>query len=125
MKKLISGYYKSLIIFILLIAPDISSAAGLVPDCGASCRWNDLMALVNNVITFILKDMVVPIAAIMFAYAGILMVSSAGSTESRGKAKKIFSSTASGLILALGAWLIISTILSILGYNGAWIGLRI
>ena len=89
------------------------------------CGWNDFMALVNNIITFILRDMVIPIAAIMSAYAGFLMVGSAGSSESRTKAKKICTNAVIGLIIALVAWLVISLILVILGYKGGWIGLII
>ncbi len=122
-----------IIIMILLLVPVISFAYNpgdpLVP-CTATtgqppCGWNDLMNLVNNIITFVLRDMVIPIAAIMSAYAGFLLVTSGGSTESRGKAKKIFTSAVVGLIIALVAWLVVSTILVILGFNGTWIGLYI
>jgi len=58
----------------------------------------------------------------MFFYAGLKMVTSGGSAEARGKAKSIFTNAVLGLAIAVGAWLIIRTILSILGYQGAWIG---
>ena len=86
------------------------------------CDFNAFMALINKVIRFILFALAIPIAAIMFAYAGFLMVTSGGSTEARGKAKKIFTNAAYGLVIAATAWLIVRTILSILGYDGAWIG---
>lgn len=84
------------------------------------CSFKDFTTLVNAIITFALV-LALPIAGIMFAYAGFLMVTSAGSTEARGKAKNIFKNAAFGLIIAAGAWLIVRTILSILGYDGAWI----
>ena len=81
------------------------------------------MELINKVIKFILFNLAVPIAAIMFAYAGFLMVTAGGEAASaRTRAKNIFINTLFGLIIAAGAWLIISTILSILGYEGSWIG---
>ena len=87
------------------------------------CGWNDLMALVNNVINFILYFMAIPIAAIMFAYAGFLMVTAGGEAAgARTKAKSIFTNAIIGLILATACWLIIKLILGILGYSGAWIG---
>ena len=89
---------------------------------GNLCDFNALMALVNRVIGFILYGMVIPIAAIMFAYAGFELVTSGGSTEKIGKAKKIFTDVVIGLIIAMAAFLIIRTILSILGYEGDWIG---
>jgi hypothetical protein len=117
-----------LIILLLLVMPVLSFAAGdppdsgLIPPCSPNCGFNDLLTLVNTVIKFILFDLALPIAAIMFAYAGFLLVSSGGSTEARGKAKEIFTNTLLGLIFAVAAWLIINSILSILGYTGDWIG---
>ncbi|MBI3305943.1 hypothetical protein HYZ82_02285 [Candidatus Nomurabacteria bacterium] len=124
-------------IFSLLVAPGFSLAAGLV-NCNnntapvtnsdgsvtapVACDFTQLMDLINNVIRFILVDLAVPIAAIMFFYAGVKMVTSGGSAESRSSAKKIFTNTALGLIFIAGSWLIIRTILSILGYEGAWLG---
>jgi len=120
------------LIFLMLAMPLVSSAA-LIP-CGRSpgpgvdpatthpCEFNDVMALINTVIRFVLFNLAVPIAAIMFFYAGFELVTSGGSTEKRGIAKKVFTNAVVGLVIAAGAWLIIRTILSILGYEGAWIG---
>ena len=109
-----------------------TSSSGLVPcdntpdSKGAiahPCNFNALMTLVNKVLNFIFVDMVVHIAAIMFAYAGFLMVTAGEEVASaRTKAKSIFIHVALGLVLAAASWLIIKMILSILGYNGAWIG---
>ncbi len=84
------------------------------------CSFVDVLTLINAVIKFILFKLAVPIAAIMFFYAGFELVTSGGSTEKRGTAKKVFTSTVYGLVLAAGAWLIIRTILSILSSEGAW-----
>lgn len=121
----------SLLVFLILILPAISFAAGLVPcdntpgtdgKIAQPCDFNALMNLVNTVIKFILFGMVIPIAAIMFVYAGALLVTSGGGTNARTKAKSVFTSAVIGFIVAVAAWLIVRTILSILGYNGTWIG---
>ncbi|MBU0611821.1 hypothetical protein KKA39_02210 [Patescibacteria group bacterium] len=96
-------------------------SGGLVPDCPeAGCGFNELICLINNVIQFILFRMAVPIAAIMFAYAGILLLFSGGDTSKRSKAKSIFTNVAIGLIIAIAAWLIVETILTLLGYDQSW-----
>jgi hypothetical protein len=59
----------------------------------------------------------------MFAYAGLLLVLSGGASEKRTKAKNVFTNVAIGLVLAAAAWLIIHTVLSIVGFDGSWIGL--
>lgn len=87
------------------------------------CDFNAFMGLINNIIKFILFDLAVPIAAIMFAYAGFLLVTAGGEAAgARTKAKSIFTNAVIGLVLAAAAWLIIRTILLILGYEGDWIG---
>ena len=115
-------------VFLFLLLPVVSLAQDGLVTCDnitQNCDFNALMAMVNKVISFLLIDLALPLAAIMFAYAGILMVTGAGKEESRTKAKGIFFNTVLGLVLAIAAWLIISTILGILGYNGSWIGLHI
>jgi hypothetical protein len=133
-KKFVIRNSAFVIIFMLLIMPVVSFAAvgdplvpcNNTPDANGviaqPCNFNALMTLVNTVIHFALFYMAVPIAAIMFVYAGFELVSSGGSTEKRGIAKKVFTNAVIGLVLAAAAWLIIRTVLSILGYNGAWIG---
>lgn len=103
-------------------AADPPSGSGLIPCDGDNCDFTQFMNLINNVINFIFVYLAVPLCAIMFAYAGILLVTSGGSTEARGKAKTIFTNSALGLILAAASFLIIRTLLAILGYDGDWIG---
>lgn len=123
MKKIKKVLIYSLV-FMFLITPIVSFGAPLV-QCKDGCGWNDLMTLINTVITFILFRMAIPIAAIMFAYAGILLLTSGGDPAKKTKAKELFTGVAIGLIIAAAAWLIINTILSILGYQhtGTWFNL--
>ena len=105
-----------LVIFSIFIIPVLSFAWNIgdpiVPKCSTDgCGWTEFLTLVNNFIQFILKALVIPIAAIMFFYAGFKLVISGGSTEAKTQAKKIFTSAVIGLLVAAGAWLIIHTIL--------------
>lgn len=88
------------------------------------CDFNFFMDLINNIINFILYFMAIPIAAIMFAYAGFDLVISGGEASKRTQAKNIFTNAVLGLILAAASWLIIKYVLMILGYNGTWIGFK-
>ena len=94
-------------------------AGGIFPGCGSSgCGFNDLLNLVNSIVHFALFKLAVPIVAIMLLYAGFLLISAGGSEEKRGKAKKIFFDAVIGLVIAAIAWILITFILSTLGYNG-------
>jgi hypothetical protein len=68
--------------------------------------------------------MAIPIAAIMFFYAGFLLVTAGGEAAgARTKAKSIFTNAVIGLVLAIACWLIVKLILTILGWNGIGSGL--
>jgi hypothetical protein len=101
--------------------PTPPGGTGLVP-CTNNCGWNDFFTLINNVVKFILVYLAVPIAAIMFAYAGGLLMFSGGSEHKRDQAKKIFINVAIGLVFIAASWIIVHTVFSIVGYDGSWIG---
>ena len=117
--------FSIVLVLSFFILPTLSFSQGLVP-CKTDCDFVDLMDMVKEIINFILFEMAIPIAAIMFAYAGFLMVTSGGETSQKTKAKKIFTNVALGLIFAAAAWLIVHTVLQIAGYKeewGTWLGL--
>ncbi len=93
----------------------------LAPCPKVGCGWKELLDTVNLSVKFALK-LAVFIAAIMFCYAGFLMVTSGGSTEMATKARKIFTNVVIGLVFVAACWLIIELIATVLGYNGSWIG---
>lgn len=122
-KKFVIRNCAFVIVFMILIVPAISLAENTpLVQCYKDCGFKEFMDLVNRVINFILFKMVIPIAAIMFAYAGFQIVTSGGSPGARTKAKDIFFNAVLGLVIAVAAFLIIRTILSILDYEGSWIG---
>lgn len=111
---------------------DSKAGGGLIP-CGVElkgdktikneCTFAHFLVLINRIVKFIFLNLAIPIAAIMFFYAGFLMVTAGGeSAQARGKAKGIFTNTVIGLVLAAGAWLIVKTVLSIMGYTGPFFG---
>ena len=99
----------------LVNSPDGKSQTG--GEVIKSCEFEHIFELINKVVNFALFQLALPIAAIMFAYAGFLMIFSGGESGKRTKAKGIFWNVALGLILAAASWLIIHTILGIVGYN--------
>ena len=101
-----------------------SPAGGLVPECTSTkgCQWKELLSLVNKVVKFILFALGIPIAAIMFMYAGFKLITSGGNPSELTKAKGVFGSVFMGIVLAAAAWLIINIVLTTLGYDGSWIG---
>ncbi|MEJ0002239.1 MAG: hypothetical protein WDN09_03655 [bacterium] len=94
-------------------------AKGTIKD---PCTLKTLLDMVNNVVHFILFFMVVPIGAIMMCYAGFLLVTGGGEEARKTKAKELIWNVVWGLVIAIAAWLIVETILKLLGYDGSYFG---
>ncbi len=121
MKKIIK-FLIPVFVLLLIVVPVLSFAEGIVP-CKDNCDFNQFMTLINNVVKFMLFKLALPIAGIMFAYAGFIMVTAGESaSEARTKAKGIFMNALIGLCIAATCWIIIYSILKVLGYDGGWIG---
>lgn len=101
--------------------PGTPAYTGLVP-CGHSglpdCDFDMLIVMINRVVDFLILFIGFPIAAVVIAWAGVLLLTSGGSTGAIEKAKTMFGHVVVGLILALLAWGIIKIILVTLGYQG-------
>ena len=120
------------ILLLMFLPATVIFAAGLVP-CGGpppelACNFDYLLLLVKNIIDFLLFTLAVPLATIMFAYAGWLYLSAGGDEGKIKRAHSIFLSVLVGLVVALGAWLIVNTIAGALlseefKQSGVWLRL--
>lgn len=153
MQKKIQQFLVFLSIFVFILLPSfvptllLAQDGGLVP-CGTEkspittvqnesgsgthqeggdilnpCGFEHFFVLVNTIVRFLLFYLAVPIAAILFAYAGIKLVFSGGNASKMSEAKSMLINVAIGLALAAGAWLIVHTLLQILGYTGQSFGI--
>ncbi|MEE8131628.1 MAG: hypothetical protein V3T98_01105 [Candidatus Paceibacterota bacterium] len=99
--------------FVLL--PLVADAAGLVP-CGTSttdpCTWCDLGKLIANIIDFLVKIVIV-IAVALIIWGGFVIMTAGGSPERVKHGRDIIKSAVIGIIIALGSWLIIDTIIKV------------
>ena len=93
---------------------DLNGNGIMEPQGGEEqCDFGMLIVAINNVISFLLFTLALPLSAIMFAYAGWLYLTSGGG-EAKGKAKKILVNVFVGLVIALAAFLIVNTIMKTL-----------
>lgn len=88
----------------------------IVPAACHSCpaAWVCVLAMLNNLTTLIMTIAVL-IVILVITYAGILLVFTATNPENKSQAKKMLINAAIGLVIALGAWLIIDKVLEVLG----------
>lgn len=104
-------------------APSMSiSDAGIIPcgrrygpnDTSVPCNFNHVVILIQNLISFAFV-LIMPIAAIVFMYAGFLFITGGSSPDKRTKARGIFGKAFMGILFVMAAWLIVSLVLQMLG----------
>lgn len=118
--------YQKIITAVCLIAigcsVGASAWAALVP-CGGegqpACKLCHLWQLFSNLINFLLIDIVIPVAVVLFVASGVVFLTSGGSTTRIELAKKIIRSAITGLVIIFLSWLIIDTIMKTLAGSSA------
>lgn len=110
--KFLSRLISSLFVFLLPIF--ICAAAPLVPCDGVTneCDLNDFIALINNIINWILS-IATFIFAIMLIWGGFTYLTSGANQSKKEEAKKMLWSTLLGFVIILVSWLIVYTILDV------------
>jgi hypothetical protein len=106
----------SFIVFIAFVLTTNVVDAQLVPcgnTLGNECRVCDLQVLAMNLINFFVMVSVF-VAALLFVNAGFLYILSSTNPGNIAKAHKLFFNTLVGFIIILGAYLIISAIMTVL-----------
>ena len=78
-------------------------------DATEQCQFRDLITLADNIIKYLIYFSI-PIVAIVFAYAGFLYLTSAGSVGKASQATSLFTDAAIGFVIVLSAWLIVKTV---------------
>jgi hypothetical protein len=98
-----------------LLAASLDFFGPIVPESAQTCAagWASAIAVLNNIIKFALS-MGIIIAVLMIAYAGFLWVTNPINAENRTKARSILMNAGIGLLIALGAWLLVNTLLGAL-----------
>lgn len=101
-----------------------SGCSGLIccenpPDCS----FDDLMKTVQNIVEFLLQ-IGIAFTAIVMAYAGFTYLTAGGDSGKINKAHKMFQNAFIGLLIALGAFLVIQLLVNTLGLKTGIINLQ-
>lgn len=102
-----------------ITGPDYAGlvACGMDPNMVYDCNFNTFLETVNRVVNFLILFIAFPCVALVIAWAGVLMLISGGSSQSRNQAKDMIGKVFVGLIVALLAWVIIKLVLVVFGYT--------
>ena len=113
-KKIISLFLVSCFLFLVVALP-VWAADGLVPCSGPDCDLCKFLQLISGLIFFLVKNIMPPLAGLLFLIGGIMMVIAGGSEERLKKGKDILKSTAIGVLIVLASWAIVNTLITTLG----------
>lgn len=95
---------------LVLFLPSLLFAGGLVPCDGPKCTICDIAELGQNIINYMVM-IAASVAALLFAYAGILYITAGGDSGKISSAHQIFFNVFVGFMLILAAWLIVNLIM--------------
>jgi len=103
---------------------------GLVPcgTPGCPCTLCDFFVMFRRIIDFVLFQIVPPLAGLIIAIGGFLLISAytgitEGGPQSLNRAKALFKAVVIGLFIIYGAWIIINTFFMVIGV-AEWTGLK-
>jgi type IV secretory pathway VirB2 component (pilin) len=80
-----------------------------------SCQFCHLFVMLDGIIDFVTQKIVPPIVVLMIIIAGIMFFFGGGNPSLLLQAKKLITSVVMGLVIMFSAFLIIQTILNVMG----------
>ena len=92
----------------------VSHSMSQIIPCTNKCTLEDVFTLINNIINFTFKYLLLPFIVLLFVYAGASYFMAINAPEKKVKLFKLLWRIVLGLVLILGAWLIVKTILLVL-----------
>ncbi len=116
---LLSKFWSILLLstFYFLLSSNFVEAVVLVP-CGRpgepDCNLCYLLQMGKNIIYFLLEYVAIPIAVLFIVYGAFMIMFAAGNEDRVKSGRKIIQTAVWGVLIALAAWLIINTIISVL-----------
>lgn len=108
-----------LIVFGGLIFPLLSSAAGLVPcgEPGNPCQFCHLFVLLDNIIDFVFKFIILPVATLLLVIGGGMFFFYVENPQKVERAKSLLTATIIGLVVIFSSWLVVGLFLTAIGLS--------
>lgn len=106
-----------------MFRPTVAQAAEGLVTCqeGGACSFCHLMEMVNGIVEWLIV-IVVLFTILMMAYAGFLLIFSAGNRASLEQGKQLFFNGIIGMLIMLAGWTMVDTVIKLLvgGNLGMW-----
>jgi hypothetical protein len=99
------------------VADEVTGSKIALIPCVNKCDLGSFMQLINNLITLMIKFLLFPVAVLLFVYAGFKYITAEGNASKKANVKKMIKNFLLGVLLMLCAWLIVKTVLVVVGYT--------
>lgn len=96
------------------VRDDVKST--IIP-CTDKCTFRDVFLLLNKIIDFIIKTLLMPVIVLMIMYTGFQYLMARGNPGQHAKLLSLIKHIIGGVVLILCAWLIVRVLMTMLGYS--------
>lgn len=110
-KKIASLILASTVLAVPMIALGEGTILGKYICSGTDCEFSDLIDLAHTIISFLIYDVAVPLAALGFMYAGARMVLYPDKEKEKSAAKEMMTNIGYGFAIMLGSFVLIKFVL--------------
>ncbi len=98
----------------------VAQSGSILPPCGGAgqdaCKICNLFELIDNIIKFVIIDLIPVIAGLVIAVAGFKMLINQNNAEVMAESKKIILMVIIGLLLIYGSFAIVTAVMDGMGY---------
>jgi hypothetical protein len=88
-----------------------------VPRDNISCQFCHLFVMFDGIVDYALTYIVFPLATLLLVIGGLMFITASESISRIETAKKLMTSTLTGLVIIFSAWLIINLFFSVIGIS--------
>ncbi|HEY0979917.1 MAG TPA: pilin [Candidatus Paceibacterota bacterium] len=85
--------------------------------CTDKCGLGDVFKLINNIISFVITTLLLPVIVLMIMYTGFQYLMARGNPGQHAKLLSLIKHIIGGVVLILCAWLIVRVLMTTLGYS--------
>lgn len=105
------------IFFAPVLAKTNSNLGDIIPCEGNDCGVCDIFKLISNIIKFAAFTIAAPLAGIIMAYGGFMLITSGGNEANRSKGTNAIWAAVWGILITFGAYVIVNAIIGGLAGN--------
>ncbi|MBU1015160.1 hypothetical protein KKI17_01830 [Patescibacteria group bacterium] len=88
---------------------------------GDACQLCDIFVLFQRLFNFLLVPILPVLATALALYGGFLLLTAGGNPSQVTQAKGVLFAVVVGIVIVLGAWVLINTLMTVLGV-AEWVG---